>query len=177
MSHPVQNAPERPVYRKVRVVAPVALIVGIAVGAAGGGDKKSGTPAAAPTVTALATVPAAAAKVPAPLPAATVTATVTMTAEAPAAPVAPSTPDKPKGETIGGDGSYEVGVDVQPGTYKSKGPKAGGIGMCYWERNNGGDGIGSIIANDTVQGPATITIKAGDKLFKTTACQDWVKTG
>ncbi|MEU9077913.1 hypothetical protein [Kitasatospora sp. NPDC048538] len=177
MSNPVQNDSKRPVYRRVRFVAPAALIVGIAVGAAGGADKKNSTPAATPTATATVTLPAAAAKAPAPLPAATVTATMTVTAEAPAAPVAPSTPDKPKGDTIGGDGSYEVGVDVQPGTYKSKGPKAGGIGICYWERNNGGDGVGSIIANDNVQGPATITIKSGDKIFKTTACQDWVKTG
>ncbi|GHF77259.1 hypothetical protein GCM10018790_64210 [Kitasatospora xanthocidica] len=159
---------KRPVYRKVRFVAPAALVLGIAIGAAGGGNKKNDTPTAAPTATTTVTVPAAANAAPAPLPA----ATVTVTAAAPAAP----TPDKPKGSTIGGDGSYEVGTDVQPGTYKSKGPKPGGIGMCYWERNNGGDGVGSIIANDTVQGPATVTIKTGDKIFKTTACQEWVKT-
>ncbi|MGA5823353.1 hypothetical protein ACPC54_36500 [Kitasatospora sp. NPDC094028] len=175
--HAAQQAPKRPWYRKNRVLVPVALIIGAGIGASGNGNNNGKTSTAGSD---------AAAK-----PAATVTvsATATVTAQAPQQAAAPATPQQaappavPQAaattaqpqNTIGGDGTYEVGTDVQPGTYKTKGP--GAMGLCYWERNNGGDGVGSIIANDNLQGPGVVTIKAGDKIFKSSGCQAWVKTG
>ncbi|MGP9020404.1 hypothetical protein ACT1U9_18630 [Streptomyces sp. BR1] len=75
---------------------------------------------------------------------------------------------KPKG--IGGDGSYQVGSDIKPGTYASSGNKDG----CYWERAKDASGsTDAIIANDNVTGTSYVTVAAGDKIFKTSGCKDW----
>ena len=70
-----------------------------------------------------------------------------------------------------GDGTYEVGVDVKPGTYVSKAPDSN----CYWARTTGGDGIGDIIANGNSAGQVVVTIKSGDKFFESNGCSDWTK--
>lgn len=77
------------------------------------------------------------------------------TAAAPAA--APSAPAAPAGPvTSFSDGTYVVGEDIQPGTYKTTGPANG---MCYWARLKDTSGsFSSIIANGAPQGPATVTI-------------------
>lgn len=87
--------------------------------------------------------------------------TKTVTAE-PAAAVA----------AMPGDGTYEVGVDVQPGTYVSTTP---GSGNCYWARLTGKDGIGGITENGNSAGQVVVTIKAGDKFFESRGCSDWTK--
>ena len=72
------------------------------------------------------------------------------------------------------DGTYEVGVDIEPGTYKS----AGGVGSvprCYWARLSSFD-ESDIIANHLAEGPTTVTIKRGDVAFKTARCAPWVRT-
>ncbi|MBD0746519.1 hypothetical protein [Streptomyces sp. CBMA152] len=75
---------------------------------------------------------------------------------------------KPKG--LGGDGSYEVGSDIKPGTYVSSGNKDG----CYWERAKDASGSpDAITANDNVTGTSYVTVAAGDKIFKTSGCKDW----
>ena len=82
----------------------------------------------------------------------------------------------PASNGFSGDGEYQVGTDIKPGTYKSGGP--GSSGMCYWERDK--DALGSadsIIANDTPTGSSVVTIKATDKIFKTQGCKDWTKIG
>jgi hypothetical protein len=96
-------------------------------------------------------------KVPGP----TITKTITVTEPAPA----PAT-------AMAGEGTYEVGVDVQPGTYISA-PTSGS--NCYWARMKAGDGIDNIIANDNTTGSAVVTIQAGDKFFKSSGCSDWTK--
>lgn len=86
-------------------------------------------------------------------------------------------PAKPAGPlTQFGDGTYEVGVDVTPGRYKT--PGSGGEGIwesCYWERaeNDTGD-FGSIISNENLQGPGTVTLKKGE-FFKTNGGCKWTK--
>ncbi|MDQ0812990.1 hypothetical protein QFZ63_004704 [Streptomyces sp. B3I7] len=72
---------------------------------------------------------------------------------------------------FGGDGSYQVGKDVKPGTYRTRGNSDG---MCYWERakNASGD-MDSLLANDNVTGSSYVTVKASDKLFKSEGCHDW----
>ncbi|WP_435220427.1 hypothetical protein [Streptomyces sp. Tue6028] len=70
-----------------------------------------------------------------------------------------------------GDGDFQVGSDIKPGTYRTTGNDDG---MCYWERAKDASGeMDSLIANDNVTGTSYVTIKAGDKLFKTSSCNDW----
>lgn len=77
------------------------------------------------------------------------------------------------GPTIPGDGSFEVGVDIKPGKYKSPKP---GSGNCYWARLRDEDNsLNSIIDNNNSSGPSVVTIKRTDKVFETSGCNDWVK--
>ncbi|WP_171163234.1 hypothetical protein [Streptomyces sp. I05A-00742] len=73
---------------------------------------------------------------------------------------------------ISGSGTFQVGSDVKPGTYRSLGNKSGD--NCYWERAKNAEGDpDSIIANDNVTGSSYVTIKAGDKIFKSEGCKGW----
>jgi hypothetical protein len=71
-----------------------------------------------------------------------------------------------------GPGTLIVGLDLNPGTYRS----SGGDG-CYWARLSGfGGNSGEIIANDfTSGGQQTVTIAPSDVGFKTSGCGDWTK--
>ncbi|MEU3979563.1 hypothetical protein AB0F77_05540 [Streptomyces sp. NPDC026672] len=70
-----------------------------------------------------------------------------------------------------GDGDFQVGKDVKPGTYRTTGNTDG---MCYWERAKDASGeTDSLLANDNVTGTSYVTVKAGDKLFKSSGCKDW----
>ncbi|RST03160.1 hypothetical protein EF910_21525 [Streptomyces sp. WAC07149] len=84
----------------------------------------------------------------------------------------PSEPKKDgKKAAMRGSGTFQVGSDLQPGTYRTTGNK--GLG-CYWERAKDASGeVDSIIANDNVTGTSYVTIEAGDKLFKSNGCNDW----
>lgn len=73
---------------------------------------------------------------------------------------------------IDGDGTFQVGSDVKPGTYRTTGNDA--LDGCYWERAKDSTGeMDSIIANDNVTGASYVTIKATDKIFKSNGCNDW----
>jgi hypothetical protein len=79
-----------------------------------------------------------------------------------------------KGISFSGDGDYEVGKDVRPGTYKTSGNTEDD--NCYWERaKDAKDSSDSTLANDNVEGTSYVTIKATDKIFKTQGCHDWVQ--
>jgi hypothetical protein len=69
--------------------------------------------------------------------------------------------------TIGGDGVYEVGVDMRAGTYKSVDNQD-----CYYAVNGDANG-NDILNNNIVSGPAVVTVPAGT-FFETTRCGDWV---
>ncbi|ARP71823.1 hypothetical protein LK07_20980 [Streptomyces pluripotens] len=70
-----------------------------------------------------------------------------------------------------GDGDYQVGSDVKPGTYRTSG---NADDMCYWERAKDASGeMDSLLANDNVSGTSYVTIKATDKVFKSEGCKDW----
>ncbi|MET7797894.1 hypothetical protein [Streptomyces decoyicus] len=85
-------------------------------------------------------------------------------AEAPAAPDA----------TVG-QGSYLVGEDIAAGTYKTGGPAASDVPLCYWARAKDSSGeMDSIIANGTPQGPARVTVNKGET-FETNGCKEWTK--
>jgi len=72
--------------------------------------------------------------------------------------------------TIPGDGTFLVGKDVKPGTYRMTGPKSGS--SCYWQRSGDASGT-NIIANDNIAGPAVVDIKSSDVAFKTSRCAAW----
>jgi hypothetical protein len=74
-----------------------------------------------------------------------------------------------------GDGTWEVGVDVQPGKYKTSGPRPDGYG-CYWERSKDLDGgFDSILSNDNLTGPGIVRIKKTDATFTTNGCSVWIR--
>jgi hypothetical protein len=59
-----------------------------------------------------------------------------------------------------GDGQFEVGKDIQPGTYRARVTSS----SCYWERLRGFDGtFDEIIANGNEYDPTVVTIPANDK--------------
>jgi len=66
------------------------------------------------------------------------------------------------------DGTYQVGVDIQPGTYRSPGGQ-----NCYWARlaKNQTD----IVDNDLSSGPTIFTVKASDGFVKLHNCT-WTKS-
>jgi hypothetical protein len=70
-----------------------------------------------------------------------------------------------------GDGDFQVGTEVKPGTYRTSGNTDG---MCYWERAKDASGdTDSLLANDNVSGASYVTVKATDKIFKSSGCEDW----
>ncbi|WP_129308733.1 hypothetical protein [Streptomyces sp. L2] len=78
---------------------------------------------------------------------------------------------KEKKAAFDGDGNFVVGSDIKPGTYRTSGNTDG---MCYWERAKDAEHkMDSILANDNVTGTSYVTIKASDKLFKSSGCADW----
>jgi len=72
--------------------------------------------------------------------------------------------------TTFGQGTFIVGTDMVPGTYRSsKGAN------CYWERLSNFSGqLSGIIANN-FGGKAVVTIKATDKGFHSDRCGTWTK--
>jgi hypothetical protein len=89
-------------------------------------------------------------------------------ASVPQVPVAPVVP-----VVAGiGDGTFRVGSDIAPGTYRAANPD----GFCYWARLSGTGGtLREIIANDNTTGPAVVTIAATDAAFESTGCGGWTK--
>ncbi|MFI8917345.1 hypothetical protein ACIGW4_37875 [Streptomyces sp. NPDC053513] len=78
---------------------------------------------------------------------------------------------------IPGDGTFLVGQEVRPGTYRSAGPASSGTD-CYWARLKGTTGDSSdTLANNAGKGPATVTILASDKAFQTSGCTTWKRMG
>ncbi|GAA3145852.1 hypothetical protein ACFQ0X_37505 [Streptomyces rectiviolaceus] len=111
---------------------------------------------------------------------ATVTATETVTGsvkpESTSKPSASASKEGAVGDGIPGDGTFVVGAEIKPGTYRTAGPADNIIDNCYWARlkSTSGD-VGDIIANGNTKGPATVTVSPGDKAFQTTGCKDWAK--
>ncbi|MFC0453646.1 hypothetical protein [Rhodococcus jostii] len=71
-----------------------------------------------------------------------------------------------------GSGLHRVGVDINPGTYRTTGST-----YCYWERLSGTSGeFDDLIANDVPSGPSVVTIAPSDAAFKSQDCGTWTKT-
>ena len=73
-------------------------------------------------------------------------------------------------KTTFGDGMYIVGIDIEPGRYRSN------VGVQYWARLKGFSGdFGELIANDAmVEGTAYVEIKQSDVGFETKGAQ-WIR--
>jgi hypothetical protein len=70
------------------------------------------------------------------------------------------------------DGTYQVGTDIQPGTYRTR----EGSPNCYYERlKNFTGGINSILANANTNAPAIVTIRPTDAGFNSQGCRTWTK--
>jgi hypothetical protein len=68
-----------------------------------------------------------------------------------------------------GDGTYKMGADLSPGTYRSPGGES-----CYWERLRGlGGSIADVIANGAGTGPQVVHVAPSDVAFKTQHCFTW----
>lgn len=68
-----------------------------------------------------------------------------------------------------GAGTYIVGVDIKPGTYRN----SGGEG-CYWARlRNFRHTLESIIANDNTDSRTVVRIRSTDKGFESNGCGTW----
>jgi hypothetical protein len=104
----------------------------------------------------------------------TKTDTVTVTAsDLPPAPLpATASPASAPSDTIPGEGTYRVGIDVQPGNYKSS-PAGTGL-TCYGFRLSdlSGDFSSNINAVEG-DGPVYVTIQPSDAGFKSQGCQIW----
>ena len=71
-----------------------------------------------------------------------------------------------------GPGTYVVGVDMQPGTYR---PESAVSSSCYWGIYKSGTNGDDIIDNDIPGGGfPTVTVSEGQD-FSSTRCGNWVK--
>jgi hypothetical protein len=69
-----------------------------------------------------------------------------------------------------GDGTFIIGQDIQPGTYRASSPSR----ACYYARLSGfGGSLDEILANDNTDSPAIVTIQATDRGFKSVGCGAW----
>ncbi|MFF8787709.1 hypothetical protein [Streptomyces sp. NPDC015125] len=115
-----------------------------------------------------------------PAPTVTVTVTAKTTRAEPEKPKSAAKPAEkapaPAGpDTTVGQGSYLVGEDIAAGTYKTGGPAASDVPLCYWARAKDSSGeLDGIIANGTPQGPARVTVNKGET-FETSGCKEWTK--
>jgi hypothetical protein len=96
-----------------------------------------------------------------------ITKTVTVTYPSPG-------PSVPK-TTMETDGTYRVGPDIVPGTYRTAGPSPHGESDCYWERLDSLN-PNHIITNNISTDPQVVTIQSSDTAFLTRSCQTWQKT-
>lgn len=177
---PLPHQPTKSAFYKrhwVHVAAAALVGIGIGSAASGGSNTTAKTIGAAPqpTVTATVTAPApppnagtakTVTAAPVPVPTVTVTTRVTVTRKAAAAAV---------GASFGGEGTFLVGTDIRPGTYRAP---AASSGNCYWERMRDLTGsMNSTIANDNTSGPVLITVKSTDKAVKVSGCSTFTRVG
>lgn len=104
----------------------------------------------------------------------TTAATTTTTATAPASTPVGTTSARPSVApgTIPGAGLFEVGVDVQPGTYVSENPPGS---SCYVARLGKRDAPDPLITNYLAKGRMTVTVLPTDAFVETRDCATWTK--
>jgi hypothetical protein len=103
----------------------------------------------------------------------TVTVTSTLEVTKTVAVTYPPPSSAPK-TTIETDGTYRVGTDIVPGTYRSAGTNPEGESDCYWARLNSLNPT-HIINNNLGTGPQVVTIQPSDTAFLSHSCLTWRK--
>jgi hypothetical protein len=86
-----------------------------------------------------------------------------------------TTKTKPAAKFAFDDGTFKVGSDIKPGTYRTHGGDGSAFG-CYWARLSGFSGeVDDIIANNGsyTNGSQVVTIAPSDKGFQTQGCGKW----
>jgi hypothetical protein len=79
-------------------------------------------------------------------------------------------PPSSSAATTFGDGTFTVGVDIAPGTYKNSDSSQ----ACYWERlNSFDDSADAVIANNISTAPMIVTISSTDVGFTSDRCGTW----
>ncbi len=73
--------------------------------------------------------------------------------------------------TVPGDGTYVVGEDIDPGTYRADASPG-----CYWARLRSLD-TSDIIDNDNADGPVVIEVLPSDRALELSGCADFKKQG
>ena len=73
--------------------------------------------------------------------------------------------------TFAGEGTYLVGTDVKPGTYKADASTG-----CYWARLKSLD-TSDIIDNQNTDGPVVLQILPTDKAVEVSRCAEFHKVG
>ena len=73
--------------------------------------------------------------------------------------------------TIPGTGTFVVGNDINPGTYRAE-ARSG----CYWARLSSLN-TSDILDNDNADGPVVIEILPSDKALQASDCADFHKSG
>lgn len=81
----------------------------------------------------------------------------------------PTPPPAPK-QVIDTDGTFTVGKDILPGTYRSDGPRDGNA--CYWRRNSGDKVVDSAMTKKS----QVVLIEPSDTTFRTDRCAPWQLT-
>jgi hypothetical protein len=76
-----------------------------------------------------------------------------------------------KANTVPGTGTFVVGEDISPGTYR-----AAARSGCYWARLNSLD-TSDIADNDNADGPVVVQILPSDKAFQASNCASFHKAG
>ncbi|HTK63063.1 MAG TPA: hypothetical protein VL595_11825 [Pseudonocardia sp.] len=91
----------------------------------------------------------------------------------PSAPPAPSTTAEPPGlPAVMDDGTWEIGDDVQSGTYQSPGGND-----CYWARlKHGDESPNGVIQKNLGGGAQTVEVHQKEDL-QTLGCGTWKKVG
>ena len=104
----------------------------------------------------------------------TTTVTVTSTVEVTKTVAVTAPPSVAPRTTIETDGTYRVGIDIVPGTYRSAGASPQGESDCYWARLNSLNPT-HIITNGLGTGPQVVTVQPNDTAFLTHSCLTWQK--
>lgn len=69
------------------------------------------------------------------------------------------------------DGAYRVGLEIEPGTYRSL---TTGLEGCYWERLSNFTGeIDAVITNGFSESPTIVRIESSDIGFRSNGCGGW----
>jgi hypothetical protein len=72
------------------------------------------------------------------------------------------------------NGTYLVGTEIKPGTYKSSGPDGSNGAGCYWARHSKNN---DLLDNNVSQGPSIVVVHASDFSIEFAGCEPYKKVG